>query len=241
MNVSKARIDKNLQRIRRNIEDACRRAGRSPREISIVAVTKTVDNETIRNLLDCGLTQLGESRAQQLAERAAALGEYVSRYRPAMAEGLRWHMVGHLQRNKVKAVLEVCDIIHSVDSLRLAEEIDTRAEQAGMTVDVLLQVNCSQEPQKFGVAVGAAMHLAELIVTLKNLRLAGLMTIAPLVKNPALARPGFAMLSELFEEVRGEKVGGPDFRHLSMGMSNDYIVAVEEGSTMLRLGTALFE
>jgi PLP dependent protein len=137
-------------------------------------------------------------------------------------------------------VLEVATVIQSVDSLRLAEEINARAEKDDRTVDVMLQVNCSQEPQKFGCAVGAAPHLDELMATMKSLRLVGLMTMAPLVKDPQEARPAFALLRELFEELRHNHVGGEAFRHLSMGMSHDYAVAVEEGATMLRIGTALF-
>ncbi|MGB2824882.1 MAG: YggS family pyridoxal phosphate-dependent enzyme [Phycisphaerae bacterium] len=241
MPVTKARIERNLQRIREDIAGACRRVGRTPRDVSIVAVTKLVDMETVKNLLDAGLTELGENRAQQLTERAAETGAYVRRRRSPLPSPVRWHMIGHLQRNKVRSVLECTEVIHSVDSLRLAEEIHNRAERLGRIVDVFLQVNCSQEEQKFGVAVGAAVHLAELICTLGNVRLNGLMTMAPLADDPERARPSFVRLRELFEEIRGERIGGEHFRHLSMGMSQDYAVAVEEGATILRIGTALFE
>jgi pyridoxal phosphate enzyme (YggS family) len=150
-------------------------------------------------------------------------------------------MVGHLQRNKVRTALEFSDFIHSVDSLRLAEEINARAELAGRPVDVLMQVNCSGEPQKYGVAVGAARHLGELLSTMKHLRLVGLMTMAAVTSDPEKARPAFALLHEIFAEMRNDKIGGDAFRHLSMGMSQDYTVAVEEGATLLRIGSALFE
>ena len=240
MAVTKNRIEKNLHRIRENIAAACKRADRHPDEVAVVAVTKTVGLEEIKAVVDAGITELGESRVQQLIERAAELTACLQRRRTPPVD-VRWHMIGHLQRNKVKTVLEAVQVIHSVDSLRLAEEINIRAERAERVVDVLLQINCSEESQKFGCAVGAASHLAELICTLKNLRLIGLMTMAPLAKHSEDARPTFVRLRELFEEMRKEKIGGEDFRHLSMGMTEDYAVAVEEGATILRIGTALFQ
>ena len=241
MAITQGRIQKNLQRIRDNIAAAHDRAGREPREIKIVAVTKTVEFDTIKRLLDTGLTELGESRVQHLTERAEELDAYLQRRQSPLPQPIKWHMVGHLQRNKVRAVLSVADCIHSVDSLRLAEEIDARAETIGRRVDVFLQVNCSEEQQKFGCAVGAVLHLGEIMCTLNNIRLVGLMTMAPLTNDPNEARHAFSRLRELFEEMRNEKTGGDDFRHLSMGMSQDYEVAVEEGATVVRIGSALFE
>ncbi len=242
MAVTRNKIAKNLETINGNIATACKRARRSPEEIRIVAVTKSVDVETIKNLVSAGVTDIGESRVKPLAERAETVAEYLKRRRnDEPTPEIRWHMIGHLQRNKVKAVLEYADIIHSVDSLRLAEEINLRAERMNRVVDVLLEVNCSQESQKDGCAVGATTHLGELICTLKHVRLVGLMTMAPLCRNPEDARPSFVRLRELFVEMKKEKIGGDDFAHLSMGMSHDYTVAVEEGATMLRIGTAIFE
>jgi len=241
MAITKSRIEKNLQRIRDDVADACAKVGRSPGEVAVLPVTKAVDFETIKNLLEVGLTDLGESRAQQLVTRAAELAAHLQRRRNSLAQPVRWHMVGHLQRNKARAVLEVAEVIHSVDSLRLAEELNARAGRMDKTVDVLLQVNCSQEPQKFGCAVGAAVHLAEMICTLKQLRLVGLMTMAPLAADPERARPAFVRLRELFEEMRSERIASEAFVHLSMGMSQDYKVAAEEGATILRIGTALFD
>ncbi len=241
MSVTRGRIEKNLQRIREEIDAACARSGRRVEEVSLVAVTKTVGLDEVKHLVDLGVTELGESRAQQLAPRAEEVAAWLGRRRKPQPAPVHWHMIGHLQRNKVKAVLGCSPVIHSVDSLRLAEEVDSRAERAGQTVDVMLQVNCSQEQQKYGVAVGAAMHLGEMITTLKHVRLIGLMTMAPLSDDPEAARPSFVRLRELFEEMRSEKTGGDGFRHLSMGMSQDYPVAVEEGATLLRIGSAVFE
>jgi pyridoxal phosphate enzyme (YggS family) len=238
--VLQKRIEKNLRHIQDTIADACARRGRSEREVSLVAVTKSVGIEAIAAAVEAGLRELGENRVQRLIERSGELQALFQRRRSARVGPVRWHMVGHLQRNKVRAVLDVATVIHSVDSLRLAEAINQRAEQAGQVVDVLVQVNCSNEPQKFGVAVGAAAYLGELVSTLRHLRLVGLMTMAAQSRKAEKARPTFVRLRELFEEMRGSGIGGEGFRHLSMGMSQDYPVAVEEGATLLRIGRALF-
>jgi pyridoxal phosphate enzyme (YggS family) len=185
---------------------------------------------------------------QVLVKRAGMLDEQLQRRmartsqesadRPSQP---RWHMVGRLQRNKVRAVLPWVELIHSLDSLRLAEEISAQAVKADREVRALMQINPTAERAKFGVAVGAAIHLVEQIVSLPKLTLTGLMAMAPLVDDPEKARPAFERTRELFEEIRGEKVVGPEFAHLSMGMSSDYVVAVEEGATIVRIGTALFD
>ncbi len=241
MAITRKQLEANLQRLRENIAAAAERARRDVANIQLVAVTKSAELEDVKNLIELGVVELGESRAQQLAARAAEVEQWLSRRRKDTPVRPRWHMVGHLQRNKVKQVLGVAEVIHSVDSLRLAEDLDSRAGQQEKVLEILLQVNCSAETQKFGVPVGAALHLAEQISTLKRLRLLGLMTMAPLSADPETARPCFIRLRELFEEMRVEKVGGRDFRHLSMGMTQDYQVAIEEGATILRIGTALFE
>lgn len=240
MAVTRKRIEKNLQAIRQNIVDACDRVGRNPEDISIIAVTKSVELDTIKNLLDAGITELGENRVQQLTQRAEEVEAYIQRRRNALPRPIQWHMIGHLQRNKVKPVLNTGAVIHTIDSLRLAEEISERAAKMNITADVMLQVNCSQEDQKYGVAVGAALHLADMIATMSNLQLVGLMTMGPLVADPEDARNSFVRLRELFAEMKKENIGGKAFKHLSMGMSNDYQIAVEEGATLLRIGSALF-
>ena len=149
-------------------------------------------------------------------------------------------MIGHLQRNKARQVLPIVSLIHSVDTLRLAEEINASAAKLNLCPSVLLQVNTSDEPQKYGVPVGAATHLAEQMETLLNLKLVGLMTMAPLTRNKDIVRACFVRAKELFIEMQGEKVVGPQFTELSMGMSSDYEIAVEEGATILRIGSAIF-
>lgn len=239
MALTPKKLADNLHRVRDNIAAACQRARRDVADVRLVAVVKSADLDDIKNLIELGQVDLGEGRVQQFADRFEEVAAWLSRRRKETPP-VRWHMIGHLQRNKVKPVLQIASLIHSVDSLRLAEEIDLRAGQRGAPADVLLEVNCSEESQKFGVAVGAVMHLAEQVSTLRNIRLLGLMGMAPVVSDPEQARAVFVRLREIFEEIRTERLGGKDFGQLSMGMSQDYAVAVEEGATLVRVGTALF-
>ncbi len=239
----KRKLNDNLRRVRDRVANACIRANRDPEQVTLVAVTKTVGVDVIRQLLELGQRELGEARVQELSRRAAMIKEHRSRLRDSAGSPPepRWHMVGHLQRNKVKSLLPWAGMVHSLDSLRLAEDIDRQACAADRTVDVLLQVNAADEPQKFGVAVGAVSHLAEQIVTLPGLRVCGLMAMAPLEADPARVTWIFQRVAEIFADLREERFMGPEFRHLSMGMSNDFEVAIEQGATMVRIGTALFD
>jgi len=234
-----ATISERISRLKDTIDCACSRAGRSRSEIKLVVVTKSADIEAIKEVISLGLTELGENRVQQLKKVSAQIAEFLEGG-DIKAEKVRWHMVGHLQRNKVRAVLPIASLIHSVDTLRLAEEINTSATGASLCPEVLLQLNTSMEPQKYGVPVGAAMHLVEQIETLPNLKLVGLMTMAPLTRNKDIVRACFIRAKELFMEMKGEKVVGPEFTELSMGMSSDYEIAIEEGATILRIGSAIF-
>ena len=241
----KRKLTDNLRRVRDRMAKACIRAQRDPEEVSLVAVTKYVGLDLIRQLLELGHRQIGESRGQELVRRAAMIGEMRGRLEqggagPAFPEP-SWHMVGHLQRNKVKQVLPWVTMIHSVDSLRLAEEISHRAERLERTIDVLLQVNAAGESQKSGVAVGAVGHLAEQIVSLPHLRVCGLMTMAPLTDDTSRIAWTFERLAEIFEDLNKERFTGREFRHLSMGMTNDFEIAIEHGATMVRIGSALFD
>jgi pyridoxal phosphate enzyme (YggS family) len=233
-----------LSELKDRIAAACAKANRSPSEVILIAVTKTAAPEQIREVLQLGVGDLGESRVQSLAQRSAQINEFYQRQQgrtdTPMPPRLRWHMIGHLQRNKIKTVLPLVDTIHSVDSLRLAEDLDAACAKLGKKFPVLLQVNASEEPSKHGVAVGAAVHLAEQIDTMPNLQLIGLMTMAPLSDDLDKARFTFARTREIFEEMRWHKIGGQSLRHLSMGMSHDFEQAILEGATMLRVGTLLF-
>jgi pyridoxal phosphate enzyme (YggS family) len=237
------KISERIGSVKDAISSACARVGRDVSEVKLVVVTKSATIEAIQEVIRLGFTDLGENRVQQLKKVSAQISEFFlekGNDDSALPEKVNWHMVGHLQRNKVRQVLPTVSLIHSVDTLRLAEEINTLAAKLNLCPEILMQVNISNEPQKYGVPVGATTHLAEQIETLPNLNLVGLMTMAPLTHNKDVIRACFVRARELFVEMRGEKVVGPQFTELSMGMSSDYEVAVEEGATILRIGSAIF-
>jgi len=246
--------------VRERIARAADRSGRSDRDILLVAVTKYADADQIRELIQLGQRDFGESRVQQLVQRAAMVEEWLSRRRtlptaaarrdaalgsdaagpPDSAEQIRWHMVGRLQRNKAKKAMEHARLIHSVDSMRLAEEIQTVGLRLDHVADVLLQVNASGEQSKAGVALPAALHVAEQIDTMVHVRLRGLMTMAAYSDNPDDARPTFERCRECFEEIKAAGVADDHFNILSMGMSGDFEQAIEAGANLVRIGSAIF-
>jgi hypothetical protein len=236
------KIAERIKRLKESISSACARTGRDPAEVKLVVVTKAASQEAIEEVIRLGLVEFGENRVQQLKKVAGQVDEFLQRNagEPWVPRGVSWHMIGHLQRNKVRQVLPMVTLVHSVDTLRLAEEINTAAVKMNITPRVLLQVNTSEESQKYGVSVGAAPHLAEQMDTLPNLKLVGLMTMAPLTHNKDVIRKCFTRARELFVEMRGERVVGQHFTELSMGMSSDYEIAVEQGATILRIGSAIF-
>ena len=236
------KINERVKRVKDTIASACERGGRDPAEVTLVVVTKSATIEAIEEVIRLGMADLGENRVQQLKKVYTQVEEFLKQSSAGKAASteIRWHMIGHLQRNKVRQVLPLVTLIHSVDTLRLAEEINTCAAKLGICPKVLLQVNTSEEPQKYGVPVGAAIHLAEQFQTLPNLSLVGLMTMAPLTHNKDVIRKCFIRARELFVEMRGERIVGKQFSELSMGMSSDYEIAVEEGATILRIGSAIF-
>ncbi len=236
------KISERVKRVKDAINSACARVSRDPQEIKLVVVTKSAAIEAIKEVIQLGLTELGENRVQQLKKVSAEVAGFLQEQggNQILPKKINWHMIGHLQRNKVRLVLPIASLIHSVDTLRLAEEINASATKLNLCPRVLLQVNTSNEPQKYGVPIAAVTHLAEQIETLPNLKLIGLMTMAPLTHNKDIVRACFARARELFVEMRGEKLVGPDFTELSMGMSSDYQVAIEEGATILRIGSAIF-
>lgn len=211
----------NLARVRERIGRAARRAGRAPEEVLLVGVSKSVDVERVRRAVAAGLPALGENRVQEAKAKIGVLGRPVP-----------WHLVGHLQTNKARDAVLLFDLIHSVDRLEVAQELDRRARAAGKAVDVLVQVNLSGEPAKGGWAAGELKGALERLAELEGLGVRGLMTIPPLVEDAEGSRGWFRRLRELRDEAGLE--------HLSMGMSADFEVAVEEGATMVRIGTAIF-
>lgn len=237
-----SKIADRIKRVKDNITDACSKVGRDPAEIKLVVVTKSASIEAIQEVIRLGCVDLGENRVQQLKKVAAQVDEFLAKGSEDtnLPRRVNWHMIGHLQRNKVRQVLAVVCMIHSVDTLRLAEEINNEAAREGLCPAVLLQVNTSMESGKFGVPVGAAIHLAEQIGTLGNLKLTGLMTMAPLTRDTDTIRECFVRIRELFAEMKGEGIVGRQFTELSIGMSSDYEIAIEEGATILRIGSAIF-
>ena len=240
------KLQANLSAVHSRIEAACQRVDRDPESVSLVVVTKSVGMDVVLSLVKMGVADLGENRVQQLIERSAAVREFLrSQHELGGSEGVRrqprWHMIGGLQRNKVKSLLPSTPVIHSVDRLRLAEEISKHAVKCDATIDVLLEVNSADEPQKGGVAVCAAVHLGEQIESMPNLRLRGLMTMAPMTPDETAVRNAFLRVSELFTEMRDECDASQDFRILSMGMSGDFEIAIECGANMVRIGTSMFE
>lgn len=239
----------------RRVADAAARAGRRPHDVILVAVSKGADVSQIRELMALGHVDFGENRVHQLVQRAAMIDEYLARRRvlvstprapgPLDSAGdapgrPRWHMIGHVQRNKARKAVDVARLIHSVDSLRLAEEIHQHALRKDKPVEVLLEVNCSGESAKHGCPFPAARHLADQIDTMMNVRLRGLMTMAAIADDPEQTRPTFARARELFEEIRASGVGEGRFNILSMGMTADFEVAISEGANLVRIGTAIF-
>jgi pyridoxal phosphate enzyme (YggS family) len=235
------KVTERLQRVKDTINAVCVDAGREPSEVKLVVVTKSATIEAIEEVIKAGFLELGENRVQQLKKVSAQVEEFLKGSGGKQApEQVKWHMIGHLQRNKVRQILPMVSLIHSVDTLRLAEEINSAAGKINLVSKILLQVNTSMEPQKYGVPVCAATHLAEQIMTMPNLKLCGLMTMAPLTRNTEIIRDCFVRARELFIEMKGEGIAGKEFTELSMGMSNDYQIAIEEGATILRIGSAIF-
>jgi len=222
------RLESSLAEVMARIEAAARRAGRDPAGVKVVVVTKGHGIEAAEAAVELGLRDLGENRVEQLEERAG-------RFAPG---SVRWHMIGRLQRRKAPRVREVADLLHSLDSLRLAERLDGTAEEGARVLPVLLQVNTSGEESKGGFEPRSLKRAAERIGGLESLRIEGLMTMAPFTSDDRVLRSTFASLRTLQEELR-EEVPGYAGEQLSMGMSNDFEIAVEEGSTMVRLGTIL--
>ncbi|UCC74744.1 MAG: YggS family pyridoxal phosphate-dependent enzyme [Gemmatimonadota bacterium] len=224
------RLERALPDVQRRIERACERAGRSDDEsVTVVAVTKGHPVEATLAAREAGLQVIGESRVQEARAKWEATGDL----------GLSWHLVGHLQRNKVQRALQMFELIHSVDSLRLAAAIDQEAARLGRSVSILVQVNASSEESKFGFTVDDAFDPIRDICDLVHVRVRGLMTMAPFVDDRSVLRETFRRTCVLFERCRDE-LRRFDAAHLSMGMTNDFEIAVEEGSTMVRLGTVLF-
>ena len=222
-------IADNIERVRERIRAACRRSGRQVEEVRLVAVTKTVDVPAIREAIDAGIEIIGENRVQEAWQKFQQLDREVE-----------WHLIGHLQTNKVKRALQFADVIESVDSLRLAREIDRRAADNDKVIEVYVEVNTSGEATKFGLPPEQVLDFMRQASTLRHVKITGLMTIGAFLPDPEHVRPCFQMLRRLFEQVNAEQIDNIHLSHLSMGMTNDFAVAIEEGATSVRIGRAIF-
>ena len=222
-------IAENIESIQKEKAEAAERVGRNPEDILLCAVTKTHTAEEINEAIRAGVTDIGENKVQEILDK----------YDKVLP--VRWHMIGHLQRNKVKYIVDKVTLIHSVDSLRLAETISREAEKKGVTVPILIEVNIAGEETKFGLSSKEeVISLTEQIAALPNLSVKGLMTVAPPAKDPEENRPFFREIRQLSVDITNKNIDNVSMEILSMGMTNDYTVAIEEGATMVRVGTGIF-
>ena len=223
-------IRENLQAVIDGIGRAAVRAGRDPNGVRLVVVTKTFDAETVRDAIGAGAADIGENYVQEARAKIEAVGR----------EAARWHFIGGLQKNKAKYVVRLFDLVHSVDGLELAAEIDRRAAADGRVMDILIQVDISREAQKSGVMEEDLADVVRAVAQLPHVAVTGLMGMPPFGREPEASRPYFRRMKQLFDELASVGIPRVNMRELSMGMSNDYEVAVEEGATMVRVGTAIF-
>ncbi len=219
----------NYSIVRENILKACEKAGRDPESVKLIAVSKTKPAEDIEEIYSLGQRDFGENKVQELSQKIEIL-----------PDDIKWHLIGHLQHNKVKYIIGKTELIHSVDSERLALTISKEAVKHNVTADVLIEVNVAGEESKFGVTTDETIELIEKISKLSGIHICGLMTIAPFVADPEENRPVFRKLRELSVDIADKKIDNVTMSVLSMGMTNDYMVAIEEGATLVRVGTAIF-
>ncbi len=222
-------IRENMRAVEDRIAAACQEAGRKPEDVTLIAVSKTKPVEMLREAYECGCRDFGENKVQELLDKYEV-----------MPRDIRWHMIGHLQRNKVKYIVDKVYLIHSVDSLRLAEEISKEAGKKNVCVNILVEVNVANEETKFGTTCEDAKQLVQDIAKLPNICVKGLMTIAPFVENAEKNRPFFSKLKKISVDIMGEHIDNITMENLSMGMTGDYEVAVSEGATCVRVGTGIF-
>ena len=222
-------VAENLAQVQKNINESCNEINRDPNEVTLIAVSKTKPVEMLQEIYDENIRDFGENKVQELCDKIEK-----------MPSDIKWHMIGHLQRNKVKYIVGKVALIHSVDSYRLAEEISIQAKKHNTTVPILVEVNIAHEESKFGISEEDAILLVKEISELENIRIMGLMTIAPFVADPEENRSVFRKLKKLSVDIAAKNINNITMSVLSMGMTNDYQVACEEGSTMVRVGTGIF-
>ncbi len=222
-------IQKNLAKVEENIAQACKRCGRDSKEVTLIAVSKTKPVTMIQEAMECGKREFGENKAQEMKEKYEVL-----------PKDIKWHFIGHLQTNKVKYVVGRACLIHSVDSLHLAEAVEAESAKKDVISDILIEVNVAEEESKFGLKMEETLNLVENIAKMPHIRIKGLMTIAPFVENQEENRVVFRKLRELSVDIAKKNIDNVSMSVLSMGMTNDYEVAIEEGATYVRVGTGIF-
>jgi len=222
-------VSENLEQVKANIEAACKRVGRDPKDVRLVAVSKTKPISLIEEAIEAGQDTFGENKVQEMCDKMEVL-----------PDNIKWHMIGHLQRNKVHQVIDKAVLIHSVDSLRLAQQIEADAAKLGLDVDILLEVNVAREESKYGFLIEEVEDAIMQIKDFPHVHIKGLMTIAPFVDNPEENRGIFKKLFEFAVDIGGKNIDNVTMSVLSMGMTGDYEVAIEEGATMVRVGTGIF-
>ncbi|HCT65327.1 MAG TPA: YggS family pyridoxal phosphate-dependent enzyme [Lachnospiraceae bacterium] len=222
-------IKENIEQINKRIESAAVKSGRTRKDVTFIVVSKTIDVPRIKEAVETGENNLGENKVQEIMDK----------YEP-MGDGIKWHLIGHLQTNKVKYIIDKVEMIHSVDSVKLAEEISKRAAQKGITAKILLEINVANEESKFGIRPEDTEKVILEIAKLPNITIKGLMTVAPFVENAEENRVYFKEMKQLLVDINSKKIDNVFMDVLSMGMTGDYEVAVEEGATMVRVGTGVF-
>lgn len=222
-------VTENLKKVHENIVKACEKAGRDPKEVTLISVSKTKPIPMLEEAYAAGSRDFGENKVQEITDKY-----------PCLPEDTRWHMIGHLQRNKVKYIIDKVFLIHSVDSLRLAQEISNQAGKKQVDADILIEVNIAGEESKFGISREETLRLVEEISKLPHIHIKGLMTIAPFVTNPEDNREYFREIRKLSVDIERKNIDNVSMSVLSMGMTGDYMVAIEEGATMVRVGTGIF-
>lgn len=221
-------ISDNLDKIRLLIKDAAQKSGRTSDDVTLIAVTKTYSPDAINEAIDCGVTDIGENKVQEIVDKYDSV------------KPVRWHLIGHLQTNKVKYIIDKVHMIHSVDSIRLMDEIERQCQKHNVTMNILIQINISGEESKFGIKPEELEDMLFHAGTLKNVKVCGLMTILPKVDTEISLRLHFVNIKRIFLDISNKKYDNVDMQYMSMGMSGDYEIAIEEGSNMVRIGRAIF-
>lgn len=223
-------IKENIDEILKRVESAAKKVGRDPEEITVIAVSKTVSADKAREAIEGGLKNLGENRVQELT----------SKYIQLQDSDVKWHMIGHLQKNKVKYIIDKVEMIHSLDSLELANEINKRAKQHNITAKVLIELNIGGEESKFGISINSIYDFVKSMEQFENIIVLGLMTVAPYSEDPENIRWVFRKMKEVYDNLSKKHYKNVTMNYLSMGMTNDFEIAIEEGSNIVRIGTAIF-